>query len=157
MWPDWVIYWTLGNFSKLLASINLSKSRTFYAIFVKVSKSLIFAVVCCWKQIIWLSFGIKMFIFSLTLLINFLEICQRKWHVRKCLQNLPICFERLPKQLHWHSQFFWEHVVNSEVRDNCGNLTKDSSNVRSLNCKELLWPLNYSAILPLLASMLLVK
>ena len=27
--PDWAIYWTLGNFSKLLATINLHKSPTF--------------------------------------------------------------------------------------------------------------------------------
>ena len=29
VWPDWVIYWTLGNFLKPLATINLSKSPTF--------------------------------------------------------------------------------------------------------------------------------
>ena len=28
VWPDWVIYWTLGNFLKSLAAINLSKSPT---------------------------------------------------------------------------------------------------------------------------------
>jgi len=27
--PDWVIYWTLGNFSKPLAAINLAKYPTF--------------------------------------------------------------------------------------------------------------------------------
>ena len=26
VWPDWAIYWTLGNFSKLLETINLPKS-----------------------------------------------------------------------------------------------------------------------------------
>ena len=29
VWPDWAIYWTLGNFSKPLATINLPKSPTF--------------------------------------------------------------------------------------------------------------------------------
>ena len=29
VWPDWSIYWTLGNFLKPLATINLSKSPTF--------------------------------------------------------------------------------------------------------------------------------
>ena len=29
VWPDWVIYWTLGNFSKPLATIILPKSPTF--------------------------------------------------------------------------------------------------------------------------------
>ena len=42
VWPDWAIYWTLGNFSKPLATINLPNSSTFFGNFVKVSKSLIF-------------------------------------------------------------------------------------------------------------------
>ena len=29
VWPDWAIFWTLGNFSKHLATINLPKSPTF--------------------------------------------------------------------------------------------------------------------------------
>ena len=29
VWPDWEIYWTLGNFSKPLETINLPKSPTF--------------------------------------------------------------------------------------------------------------------------------
>ena len=44
VWPDWAIYWTLGNFLKPLATNNLSKSPTFLAIFVKVLKSIIFLV-----------------------------------------------------------------------------------------------------------------
>ena len=44
VWPDWAIYWTLGNFSKPLATINLPKSPKLLGIFVKVSKSLIFRV-----------------------------------------------------------------------------------------------------------------
>ena len=43
VWPDWAIYWTLGNFSKPMATINLPKSPS-YAIFVKVSKTIIFLV-----------------------------------------------------------------------------------------------------------------
>ena len=39
VWPDWAIYWTLGNFLKPLATINLPKSPS-----VKVSKSFIFLV-----------------------------------------------------------------------------------------------------------------
>ena len=34
VWPDWVIYWTLGNFSKPLATINLPKSPTFLSNFL---------------------------------------------------------------------------------------------------------------------------
>ena len=38
VWPDWAIYWTLGNFSKPLATIVLSKSQTFLSNFWKGSK-----------------------------------------------------------------------------------------------------------------------
>ena len=41
MWPDWAIFCTLGNQSKLVATNILPKSPT---IFVKLSKSLIFQV-----------------------------------------------------------------------------------------------------------------
>ena len=33
VWPDWAIYWTLGNFLKPLATINLPKSPTFLSSF----------------------------------------------------------------------------------------------------------------------------
>ena len=33
VWPDWVIYWTLGTFLKPLATINLPKSPTFLGYF----------------------------------------------------------------------------------------------------------------------------
>ena len=42
VWPDWAIYCTLGNFSKAVAAIILTKLPMFYAIFVEVSKSFIF-------------------------------------------------------------------------------------------------------------------
>ena len=29
LWPDWAIFWTLGNFSKPLATVNLPNSPTF--------------------------------------------------------------------------------------------------------------------------------
>ena len=35
VWPDWVIYWTLVNFLKPLATINLPKSLTFFGNFCK--------------------------------------------------------------------------------------------------------------------------
>ena len=44
VWPDWAIYCTLGNFLKPAATIILHKSPTFLAIFVEVTKSLIFLV-----------------------------------------------------------------------------------------------------------------
>ena len=44
VWPDWAIYWTLGNFVKLSATINLSKSSTLLGNFCKALKSFIFLV-----------------------------------------------------------------------------------------------------------------
>ena len=34
VWPEWAIYWTLGNFLKPLATINLPKSLTFLGKFL---------------------------------------------------------------------------------------------------------------------------
>ena len=42
VWPDWAIYWTLGNFLKPLATINLPKSPKFSGNFCKRVKILIF-------------------------------------------------------------------------------------------------------------------
>ena len=50
MWPDWAIYFTLGNFSKPVATIILAKLPTFLAIFVKVLKS--FLVKSFWANFI---------------------------------------------------------------------------------------------------------
>ena len=38
VWPDWAIYWTLGNFLKPLATINLPTSPTLSGNFCKVVK-----------------------------------------------------------------------------------------------------------------------
>ena len=38
VWPDWAIYWTLGNFLKRLATINLPKPPAFLGIFCKSVK-----------------------------------------------------------------------------------------------------------------------
>ena len=35
VWPDWAIYWTLDNLTKLLETINLPKSPTFLGDFCK--------------------------------------------------------------------------------------------------------------------------
>ena len=42
VWPDWTIYWTLGNFLKPLATINLPKSPIFLGNFCKGVKNLSF-------------------------------------------------------------------------------------------------------------------
>ena len=38
VWPDWAIFWTLGNFLKPLATVNLPKSSTFLGNFCEVVK-----------------------------------------------------------------------------------------------------------------------
>ena len=38
VWPDWVVYWTLGSFINPLAAINLPKSPTFLGKFCKGAK-----------------------------------------------------------------------------------------------------------------------
>ena len=40
VWPDWSIDWTLGNFSKPLATINFPKSSTFLGNFCKGCQNL---------------------------------------------------------------------------------------------------------------------
>ena len=59
VWPDWAIYWTLGNFLKPLATINLSKSPAFLGNFCKCVKSLIFIVRSFWATFldIWQFFS----------------------------------------------------------------------------------------------------
>ena len=39
VWPDWAIYWTLGNFSKPVATISLPKSPTLLGNFCKGVKN----------------------------------------------------------------------------------------------------------------------
>ena len=51
VWPDWAIYSTLGNFSKLVATIILPKLYRFFAIFVKVMTIFHFS-----SEIFWATF-----------------------------------------------------------------------------------------------------
>ena len=52
MWPDWAIYWTLGNFSKPLATINLPKSPTFIGNFCKGVKIFNFSIEIIFGQLL---------------------------------------------------------------------------------------------------------
>ena len=54
--PDWAIYWTLGNFSKPLATIYFFKSPTFLGIFVKMFKSIDFSSEIIFRQLLY-TFG----------------------------------------------------------------------------------------------------
>ena len=56
VWPDWPIYWTLGNFLKPLTTINLSKSTTFLSNFCKDVKIYHFSSEIIFRQFL-LAFG----------------------------------------------------------------------------------------------------
>ena len=56
VWPDCAICWTLGNFLKSLATINLSKSLTFLGNFCKVVKIYHFSSEIIFRQLLW-TFG----------------------------------------------------------------------------------------------------
>ena len=43
VWPDWAIYWTLGNFWKPVATISLPKYLTFLGDFCKGVKIIYFS------------------------------------------------------------------------------------------------------------------
>ena len=53
---DWVIYWTLGNFFKPLATINMPKSPTFLGNFCKGVKIYPFPIEIIFGQLL-LTFG----------------------------------------------------------------------------------------------------
>ena len=52
VWPDWPIYWNLGNFSKPVAIISLLKSPTFLAIFCEVVQIFNFSLISFWATFI---------------------------------------------------------------------------------------------------------
>ena len=56
VWPDWAIYYTLGNFLKPLATINLPKSPTFLGNFGKGVKIYHFSYEISFGQLLW-TFG----------------------------------------------------------------------------------------------------
>ena len=69
MWPDWAIYWTLGNFSKHLATIVLPKLPTFHGNFVifHFSSKIIFGqvfIIICNFFLVTLGVGVKKVILS---------------------------------------------------------------------------------------------
>ena len=82
VWPDWAIYWTLGNFLKPLATINLPKFPTFLGNFCK---------------------GVKIFFLMISLLGNFYKhLAIFSGHTkRKPNWELPLVasFNHNPKEL----------------------------------------------------------
>ena len=56
VWPDWAIYWALGNFLKPLATINVPKSPPFIGIFYKGVEIIPFSSETIFGQLLW-TFG----------------------------------------------------------------------------------------------------
>ena len=52
VWPDWDIYWTLGDFLKPLATINLPKSTTLFGNFCKGIKIYHFSNEIIFRQLL---------------------------------------------------------------------------------------------------------
>ena len=52
VWPDWAIYWTLGEFLKPLATINLPKSPTFLGNFYEGVKIYHFSSEIIFRQLL---------------------------------------------------------------------------------------------------------
>ena len=52
VWPDWAIYWTLGNFLKHLATIIFPNSPTFLGNFGKAVKIYNFPTEIIFRQLI---------------------------------------------------------------------------------------------------------
>ena len=53
VWPNWVIYWTLGLYSKPFATINLPKSPTFLGNFCKGVQIFNFSSNIIFGQLLW--------------------------------------------------------------------------------------------------------
>ena len=79
VWPDWEIYWTLGNFSKPLATINLPKSPTFLGNFFKVVKIYHFSNKIIFVQLLW-TFGnflmVTLFVTKFVLFMDYQKMLQ---------------------------------------------------------------------------------
>ena len=78
VWPGWAIYYTLGNFSKLVATIILPKMPTFKEIFVKVSKSFNFSREIVFGQL----FRYLVTFFWSRCLCNAWNLCTDEWVLR---------------------------------------------------------------------------
>ena len=57
VWPDWAIYWSLGNFSKPVATIGLPKSPSFLGNFRKGVKIVIFSCEIEFGQLFLIDIG----------------------------------------------------------------------------------------------------
>ena len=65
VWPDWAIFCTLGNHSKLMATINLAKSPTLLDNFCKDVKIIHLSSEIIFRQLLW-TFG-DFYLVTLTL------------------------------------------------------------------------------------------
>ena len=108
MWPDLAIYWTLGNFSKPLATINLPKSSTVFDNFCVGAKIFNFSSEIVFGQLLW-TFGD----FSLVTLFSNDEQCGREkyCHFSCCCCCCVMPMARLKKSkiknCFWHWGVKW--------------------------------------------------
>ena len=110
VWPDLPIYWTLGNFSKPLATISLPKSPTFLDNFAMMSKSLIFLVksflvnfyrhlaTFYWSHCLSLSFHLS---------VTYTYYLSLSFSVQKLTSFTKFIFVSSPKKLILRHEFAW--------------------------------------------------
>ena len=127
VWPDWAVYWTLGNFLKPLAAITLSISPTLLGNFCKGVK------------IDHLSTEIILGNFYWHLAIFFLSHCPllkvlRYWSRVTFLLNLPFLVNRLTNEdvptlrcrVEFEARNFWKEFSTSGIINFFGISTSGS-------------------------------
>ena len=102
VWPDWAIFWTLGNFLKPLATINLPQSSPFLGNFCKGVKIFHFSSETIFGQLLK-TFGD---FYQVTLLRNNELKVEREIILRRLSTNW---FIKL-------SKIFWHYVTRSLLK-----------------------------------------
>ena len=93
VWPDFAIYWTLGNFLKPLATINCQKSPTFLGNFCKRCQNVSFF---CWNHF-WATFIViwQFFLVTLSIAPKKLQLCfcfSKLYFLLRQAKNIFSCF-----------------------------------------------------------------
>ena len=116
VWPDWASYWTLGNFSKPLATINFPKSPTFLGNFCKGVKIFNFCSEIIFGKLL-LTFGDFLLVTLLPLLfftfpLNFppskFELYKEIMSVKGGIVTRRFCVKQKLKK---YVKFYWSNFL----------------------------------------------
>ena len=92
LWPDWAIYLNLGMFSKPLATINLSKSRSFLGNFCKGVKIINFTSETIFGQLLK-TFGNFYLVTLLSTRVSLIVICDECQKSQPQIGSVPTLLE----------------------------------------------------------------